>query len=193
VNILFYFSATSKPVVNKIVYFSLWFRLLIINCSNSIPLYNSHRTSFRAAKWRVWTFPQWISRFTSKANMRRNQTCRVELPITDHYPITEHLFWIFVICASFHFGWFKMLWERALSQALEIIFEVQRKTSIEKTAQKKKKKGFQLTKCISFFFFLLFGLLLFSKLLTFSSIVHFKRFKSAIGAPHSVLQIILEL
>ncbi len=51
-------------------------------------------------------------------------------------------------------------------QTLEIIFEVQRKMSNEKITQNKhKKKTFQLTKCV--FFFLLFGPLLLSNLITF--------------------------
>jgi hypothetical protein len=63
---------------------------------------------------------------------------------------------------------------RTLPQALEIIFEVQRKRNNGKIAR--KKKTFQLTKWV-FFFFLLFEPLLLSKLLTFSFLVHFKRFK----------------
>jgi hypothetical protein len=44
-----------------------------------------------------------------------------------------------------------------IPQALEIIFEVQRKRNNERIAR--KKKAFQLTKCV-FFFFLLFEPLL---------------------------------
>jgi hypothetical protein len=60
----------------------------------------------------------------------------------------------------------------ALSQALQIIFEVQRKKSNENSSKKKNKLPTHKT-----FFFLvpLFGpLLLLSKLLTFSFLVHFK-------------------
>jgi hypothetical protein len=63
-----------------------------------------------------------------------------------------------------------------LPQAQEIIFEMQRKMSNEKNS-KKKTKAFQLTKRICFFFFLLFEPLLLLKLLTFSFLVHLKRFK----------------
>jgi len=65
-----------------------------------------------------------------------------------------------------------------LPQAWEIIFEMQRKMSNEKNS-KKKTKAFQLTKRICFFvfFFLLFEPLLLLKLLTFSFLVHLKRFK----------------
>jgi hypothetical protein len=64
----------------------------------------------------------------------------------------------------------------ALLQALEIIFEVQAQRSNEKIARRKiifsTHKFFYL-----FIYFLLFGPLLLSKLLTFSILVHFKRFK----------------
>ncbi len=59
----------------------------------------------------------------------------------------------------------------ALTQALEIIFEVQRKRNNEKIMR--KKKAFQFTKCVLFFHF---GPLLLSKLITFLFFVHFKRF-----------------
>jgi hypothetical protein len=62
---------------------------------------------------------------------------------------------------------------RALPQALEIIFEVQKRRSNEKTAR--KKKSFSTYK-MQFFFFSL-DPFLFSKLLTFSFIVHLKTFK----------------
>jgi hypothetical protein len=45
----------------------------------------------------------------------------------------------------------------AVPQALEIVFEVQRKRSNEKITRK-KKKAFQLTKCVFFFFFVLYFL-----------------------------------
>jgi len=57
----------------------------------------------------------------------------------------------------------------ALTQALEIIFEVQRKKNNEKITR--KKKAFQLTKCVLFF---LFEPLLLSNLITFLLFVHFK-------------------
>jgi len=61
----------------------------------------------------------------------------------------------------------------ALPQALEIIFEMQRKRSNEKIAR--RKKSFPTHKTL--FFPVVFGPLLLSKLLTFSFLVHFKRFK----------------
>jgi hypothetical protein len=61
---------------------------------------------------------------------------------------------------------------RTLPQALEILFEMQRKRSNEKIARRKNKL-FQLTKRVSFSP-LLFGPLLLSNLLTFSFLVHFK-------------------
>jgi hypothetical protein len=64
---------------------------------------------------------------------------------------------------------------KALPQALEIIFEVPKKRNIRKIARR-KKKAFQLTKHI-FFFFLLFGPFVLSRLLTFSFLVHFKQLK----------------
>jgi hypothetical protein len=54
----------------------------------------------------------------------------------------------------------------ALLQALEIIFQVQRKKNNEKLTR--KKKAFQLTKHI----FFLFGPLLFSNLITFLFILN---------------------
>jgi hypothetical protein len=64
----------------------------------------------------------------------------------------------------------------ALPQALEIIFEVQMKRRNEKIAR--RKISFPTHKTRFFFlFFLLFGPLLLSKLLTFSFPIHFKRFK----------------
>jgi hypothetical protein len=63
-----------------------------------------------------------------------------------------------------------------LPQALEIIFEMQRKMSNEKITR--RKINFQLTKH-DFFpsFFSLFGPLLFSHLIIFLSLIHFKQFK----------------
>jgi len=66
---------------------------------------------------------------------------------------------------------FKVLQEH-YPQALEIIFEVQRKRSNEKII-KKKTKAFQLTKCIFFSSFFLFGPLLFSNLITFLNFYSF--------------------
>jgi hypothetical protein len=63
----------------------------------------------------------------------------------------------------------------ALSQALDIIFEVQRKRSNQKITLKKKKK-FNLQNAL-FFFFLLFGPLLLSNLITFLYIIYLKQFK----------------
>jgi hypothetical protein len=60
----------------------------------------------------------------------------------------------------------------ALPQALEIIFEVQRESSNEKI--RRKKKDFHLTKCV---FFLFFGTLLLSNLITFLFFIHLKQFK----------------
>jgi hypothetical protein len=59
-----------------------------------------------------------------------------------------------------------------LAQALEIIFEVQRKRINEKIT--KKEKAFQLTKSG---FFLLFRALLLSNLITFLFLIHYKQFK----------------
>jgi hypothetical protein len=61
----------------------------------------------------------------------------------------------------------------ALCQALEISFEVQTKRSNEKITRK-KKKAFQLTNCVCVFFFLLFGPLLFSNLITSLYLIHLK-------------------
>jgi hypothetical protein len=61
---------------------------------------------------------------------------------------------------------------RVLPQALEIIFEVQRKRSNGKIARRENKL-FNLQNAF-FCFFLLFGSLLFLKLLTFLFFVHFK-------------------
>jgi hypothetical protein len=60
----------------------------------------------------------------------------------------------------------------ALPQALEIIFEVQGKRSNEKITRRKNK----LSKLqnVFFFFFLLFGRLLLSNLITFLLLIHFK-------------------
>jgi hypothetical protein len=66
---------------------------------------------------------------------------------------------------------------RALPQALEIIFEVQRKRSIEKIARRKISFSTYKTPFFFFFSFLLFRPRLFSKLLTFSFLVHLKLFK----------------
>jgi len=73
----------------------------------------------------------------------------------------------------------------ALPQALEIIFEVQRKKNNEKITR--GKISFPTYKM---FFFPLFGLVLFSNLITFLILIHLKRFKSAIGMPLEFLQII---
>ncbi len=62
-----------------------------------------------------------------------------------------------------------------LSQALEIIFEVQRKRSDEKIIRKKKKL-FNL-KNMFFFSFFLFEPLLLSNLITFLFFIHFWQFK----------------
>jgi hypothetical protein len=62
-----------------------------------------------------------------------------------------------------------------LPQALEILFEMQRKRSNEKITRKKKKKSFPTHKLVFFFSFL--WPVLFSKFLTFSFFVHLKRFK----------------
>jgi hypothetical protein len=65
-----------------------------------------------------------------------------------------------------------------LPPALEIIFEMERKRNNDKRVRKKKKKKtFQLAKHVFFFFHLLFGPFLLSKLQTFSFLVHFKQFK----------------
>jgi len=58
---------------------------------------------------------------------------------------------------------------RVLPQALEIIFEVKMKGSNEKIARRKITFSTHKTS-----FFLLFGPILISKLLTFSFLVHFK-------------------
>jgi hypothetical protein len=63
----------------------------------------------------------------------------------------------------------------ALPRALEIIFEMQMKMSNEKIAR--RKIIFPTHKTHFFFFFLLFGHVQLSKLLTFSVLVHSKRFK----------------
>jgi F0F1-type ATP synthase membrane subunit a len=55
-------------------------------------------------------------------------------------------------------------------QALEIIFEVQRKTINEKITRKKK----QLYNLQNAFFFLLFGPLLLSNLIPFLFLIHLK-------------------
>jgi hypothetical protein len=65
---------------------------------------------------------------------------------------------------------------RALPQALEFVFEVQKKRSNEKIAR--KKKSFPTYKMFfSFFFFLFLGPLLFLNLITFLFFIHFQRFK----------------
>jgi hypothetical protein len=63
----------------------------------------------------------------------------------------------------------------ALPQALEIILEVQRKMINEKISR--KIKSFPTYKRHFFFFFLLFGPLLPSNLITFIFLIHFKQFK----------------
>ncbi len=60
-----------------------------------------------------------------------------------------------------------------LPRALEIIFEVKMKMSNVKIARKKKLSNSKKV----FFYFLLFGPFLFSKLQTFSFLIHFKQFK----------------
>jgi hypothetical protein len=62
-----------------------------------------------------------------------------------------------------------------LPQALEIIFEVQRKMINEKISR--KKKSFPTYKRRFFFFFLLFGPLLPSNLIAFIFLIHLKQFK----------------
>jgi hypothetical protein len=62
-----------------------------------------------------------------------------------------------------------------LPEALEILFEVQRKRNNEKISKKKNKLS--NSKNMIFFCFLLFGPLLLSKLLTFTFTIHFERFK----------------
>jgi hypothetical protein len=59
--------------------------------------------------------------------------CRVEIPVTDHDPITERFFRS--LSSVLHFERFKML--GVLPQAQDIIFEVQRKMSNEKIALRK--------------------------------------------------------
>jgi len=62
---------------------------------------------------------------------------------------------------------------KTLPQALEIIFEVQKKKSNEKT--RRRKIRFSLYKTWFFFvFFFLFGPLLFSNLITLLFLIHFK-------------------
>jgi len=86
----------------------------------------------------------------------KGNSVRVELSISDHYLITKHLFRSFVICASFSAILNVM---GVLTQVLDIIFEVQRKMSNENITR--KKKAFQVTKCV---FFLFFRLLYFQSL-----------------------------
>jgi hypothetical protein len=78
----------------------------------------------------------------------------------------------------------------ALLQALEIIFEVQRKRNNEKITRN-KKQAFQLIKDI-FYFFLLWTLLTF-KLHNFLIFYSFKKKLNAIGMPLEVLKVIFEL
>jgi hypothetical protein len=86
-----------------------------------------------------------------------------------------------------------------LRQALNIIFQVQRKTSNEKLARRKITFIFQLTNlqnaCSFFLFFVfsLFGPLLLSNLITFKFLIHLKTIRSDIGTSPEVLQIIFEL
>jgi hypothetical protein len=63
----------------------------------------------------------------------------------------------------------------ALPQALEIIFEVQKKRINEKITR--KKEAFQFTKHVLFLFFLLFGPLLLSNLIILLFLIYFKQFK----------------
>jgi hypothetical protein len=77
---------------------------------------------------------------------------------------------------------------RELLQVVQIIFELQRKKSNEKIAR--RKISFPTHKTC-FFPPLLFELLLLSKLLTFSFLVHFNNL-SAIGMSPEVLQITFE-
>ncbi len=97
---------------------------------------------------------------------------RVELLIIDHYlmkPNTSldlcHLCFILSVLNV----------TRVLPKALEIIFEVQKKRSNEKIARRKIR--FSTYKTQFSFLLLLFGLLLFSKVLTFSFLIRFKQFK----------------
>jgi len=62
-----------------------------------------------------------------------------------------------------------------LPQALEIIFEVQRKRNNEKIIR--KKISFPTYKTCFSFFFLFFGPLLLSNLITFLYVIHLKQFK----------------
>jgi hypothetical protein len=63
----------------------------------------------------------------------------------------------------------------ALPQALEIVFEVQRKRSNEKITRKKKKLS-NLRNAFFFFCLLLFGPLLLLNIITFLFLIHFQRF-----------------
>jgi hypothetical protein len=66
----------------------------------------------------------------------------------DHYPITKYLFRS--LSSVLHFQRFKMLWE--LPQALEITFEVQKKTSNEEIARRKISFPTYKMHLFSFFF-----------------------------------------
>jgi len=66
-----------------------------------------------------------------------------------------------------------MLWD-TLSQALEIIFEVQMKRSNEKIASRQVSFFSNSQNTFFFLFFLLFGPFVLLKLLTFSFRAHFK-------------------
>jgi hypothetical protein len=68
---------------------------------------------------------------------------------------------------------------------------MQRKMSNEKIAR--RKISFSTHKTRFFSFFLVFGPLLLSKLLTFSIFYSIKKNSRAIGGPPSVLQIIFQL
>jgi len=61
----------------------------------------------------------------------------------------------------------------ALLQALEIIFEMQRKRGNEKITREKKN----FPTCKTIFFSLLFGPFLLSNLITFLFLIHLKQFK----------------
>jgi hypothetical protein len=63
----------------------------------------------------------------------------------------------------------------ALAQALEIIFEVQKKKSNEKITR--RKISFSTYKMHFILFFSLFGPLQLSNLVTFLFLIHFKQFK----------------
>ncbi len=97
--------------------------------------------------------------------MKRSSVRVVELPISPIITLSLNIYLDLSHLYFIHFQLFKMLWDRYLPRALEIIFEVQRKRSNENIARKPKKKAFQVTRCV--FSFLFFGPLLLSKLIIF--------------------------